>query len=92
MLKDGIAKIENYYKYKNKPGPLGYRINIPIGKLGGQNQPPHFYMRVVPKYKKDYGQMGTVTNYKSATMKEIKKLQTSLHPKPDGTITIGETN
>jgi len=90
VLKDGIAKIENYYKYKNKPGPLGYRINIPIGKLGGQNQPPHFYMRVVPKYKKDYGYVGSTGPYKPASQEEIKKTE-ALFGIQEGEKIVGET-
>ncbi|CAG8566730.1 8270_t:CDS:2, partial [Ambispora leptoticha] len=52
---DSIAKIEAYLKKANKPIPVGYRISIPNGELAAQNMPPHFYMRVVPKYKKDFG-------------------------------------
>jgi hypothetical protein len=41
-LKESIAKIENHYKRKGKPDPLGYRIGIPTGELAGVNQPLHF--------------------------------------------------
>ena len=48
MLKDTINKFDKVYK------PMGYRFSFGVGKLGGQNS-PHFYMRIVPKYKKNYG-------------------------------------
>ena len=75
MLKDSIAKIEAHYQRKGKPGPLGYRGSISVGKLGGQNQPPHFYMRLIPKYKKDYGYVGSTASYRPASQEEIKKIE-----------------
>ena len=33
---------------------MGYRFSFGVGKLKGQNS-PHFYMRIVPKYKENYG-------------------------------------
>jgi len=46
VLKDSIAKIDKAYH------PVGYFLEIPIGELAAQNIPQHFYMRLVPKYKK----------------------------------------
>ena len=46
VLKETIKKIDKVYH------PLGYRISIPVGEKAGQNVPYHFYMRIVPKYKK----------------------------------------
>jgi len=48
VLKDTISKIDKVYK------PMGYRFSFRVGKLGSQNS-PFFYMRIVPKYKKDNG-------------------------------------
>jgi len=45
VLKDSIAKIDKVYH------PVGYFLEIPIGELAAQNI-QHFYMRLVPKYKK----------------------------------------
>jgi diadenosine tetraphosphate (Ap4A) HIT family hydrolase len=47
VFKETIKKIDKTYQ------PLGYRISIPVGEKAGQNVPYHFYMRIVPKYKKD---------------------------------------
>jgi len=55
VFKDSAAKIENRFKRDNKPGPLGYRITIPTGKKANQNQPSHFFARLVPKYRKNWG-------------------------------------
>ena len=46
-----INKINKAYN------PIGYKVSIPIGPLASQN-PPHFYMRIVPKYKEGYGSVG----------------------------------
>ena len=46
-----VKKVDKAYN------PAGYRVSIPISPIGTQN-PPHFYMRVVPKYKKNYGSLG----------------------------------
>jgi len=62
-LKAGITKIENHYKRKGKPGPLGYRVSMPVGKDGNQDAPQgisHFYMRVVPKYAVKYSSNSAV--------------------------------
>jgi diadenosine tetraphosphate (Ap4A) HIT family hydrolase len=57
VLKDTIKKVDLVYK------PLGYRLSIPNGKAANQNQPFHFYMRVVPKYKKDYGNVSIILKH-----------------------------
>jgi len=51
VLRDVVKKVDKAYN------PAGYRVSIPISPIGTQN-PPHFYMRVVPKYKKNYGSLG----------------------------------
>lgn len=55
VLKKSIAKVEDRLKWDNKPCPIGYNISIPNGELAAQNMPQHFYMRVVPKYRKNFG-------------------------------------
>jgi diadenosine tetraphosphate (Ap4A) HIT family hydrolase len=52
ILKESIKKIDAVYH------PIGYRINMSIGEIGGANQPPHFYLRIVPRYKENYGSYG----------------------------------
>ena len=90
VLKSDINKIENYYKFKDKPGPLGYRISIPIGEKGSQNMPQHFYVRVVPKYKEGKGTVSVPTNMKFDPSPDFtehqKKLQTSFQPDQNGMI------
>lgn len=69
---------------------MGYRISIPIGEKGGQNSPEHFYCRVVPKYKKDFGSRTVPTRLKQGLPPglddEIKKLQNILQPTQDKVI------
>jgi len=80
VLKESVKKVENYYKFRGKPGPLGYRVSIPVGELSGANQPPHFYMRVVPKYKKDWGtRADSPLSYgRHGNEEQWKELQTAL--------------
>ncbi|KAG9297608.1 hypothetical protein G9A89_007683, partial [Geosiphon pyriformis] len=47
ILQDNVKRLESKYS------PPGYVIAIPIGKEGAQDQPPHFQLHLVPKYKKD---------------------------------------
>ena len=80
MLKDTINKID---RGKN---PLGHDLSIAFGTLGGQNS-PHFYMRVVPKYKKDYGNVAYhYTYYKQATPEQIELTKRTLKPNSDNVI------
>ena len=68
VLKESIAKIEKVYK------PIGYQLNIPTGKLAGQNIPQHFYMRVVPKYGViDKGSTEIKEHYQAATFEQQKE-------------------
>ena len=48
VLKDTMKKIDKVYQ------PAGFRFTIPTGNLAGQNS-PHFFARIVPKYKESYG-------------------------------------
>lgn len=87
VLKDGINKIEAYYQHQGKPGPLGYRISIPVGELAGHNIPPHFYARIVPKYKKDWGKIGTKRDLGlPVTAPEAVKFREILQPNQDGVV------
>jgi len=85
VLKDSIAKIDQAYH------PLGYQISMPTGAKASQNEPPHFYMRVVPKYKKNWGTVSIPLSVKSdmepaefATRKKL--IQGALQPNQDGVI------
>src|SRR3954451_20151172 len=58
VIKESINKIEKVYK------PIGYRLNMPTGKLANQNQPPHFFARLIPKYKKGFGMISVPLSLK----------------------------
>ena len=76
VLKESIAKIEQVYN------PVGYRLNIPVGKLvlADQNMPPHFYLRLVRKYPViDKGSAGIREHYKPAILNKLKKLMKLFH-------------
>jgi diadenosine tetraphosphate (Ap4A) HIT family hydrolase len=80
VLKETIKKIDKVYR------PLGYRISIPVGEKAGQNVPYHFYMRIVPKYKKDWGTVSTSVEYKPVPPEKIKMLEENLQPNQDKVI------
>jgi len=84
VLKETIKKIDKVYH------PLGYRISIPVGEKAGQNVPYHFYMRIVPKYKKDWGTVSTSSEYKPVSPEKKKELEESLQPNQDGVIAEGD--
>ena len=62
----------------------GIVLVLGVGKLGGQNS-PHFYMRIVPKYKEDYGTMG-YSSYVPATSEQIELTKIALQPTADNII------
>src|SRR5438105_14026391 len=66
-----VKKVDKAYN------PAGYRVSIPITPIGTQN-PPHFYMQVVPKYKKNYGSLGIKSvlgkNFTPEVAEDAKKL------------------
>ena len=76
VLKESIAKVDKVYR------PVGYFLEIPVGKLSGENEPPHFYMRVVPKYKKYWGNVGTdwKGGRRYCTEENAKEITTALQP------------
>ena len=51
IFRDCVKKLDKVYN------PAGYRVSIPISPFGTQN-PLHFYMHIVPKYKEGYGSVG----------------------------------
>jgi len=66
---------------------LGYRISVPTGKLAGANQPPHFYMRIVPKYKKDWGSRGDRRTFKKqASVEKMEELEKIFQPNSKGIV------
>ena len=73
VIKDTVNKLEKVYRF------VGYRISIPTGKLGIQNK-NHFYMRIIPKYKKHYGCIGTPKTFVPATPEQAKTVQEALKP------------
>jgi diadenosine tetraphosphate (Ap4A) HIT family hydrolase len=80
VLKDTIRKIMKIYR------PVGFYIGIPTGRLGGQNQ-SHFYMRVVPKYKKGYGSIAIKEHFIPATLEELQEVHQKLQ---DNNGVVGE--
>lgn len=95
ILKSDINKVENYYRQKNKSGPLGYRVSIPVGEKGSQNTPPHFYVRLVPKYKKGKGTVAVPINMKLGPdpdfVEHQKKFQTTFQQLNDGGLVAEKT-
>ena len=82
-LQDAIKRIDKVYN------PIGYQIMIPIGKRGSQNA-MHFYMRVVPKYKKGYGTcfLDSVGDTRgAATPQEYQESKEKLQPNQAGILT-----
>jgi hypothetical protein len=64
---------------------------MPTGAKASQNEPPHFYTRVVPKYKKNWGTVSVPLSVKSemepAEFETRQKLiQGALQPNQDGVI------
>ena len=84
VIQDSIKKIEKLYS------PVGYRISIPIGEKANQNEPFHFYCRVVPKYKKNWGTtaMSLEMKYKPlpAFTEAKEKLKQALQPNQERVI------
>ena len=79
MLKDQIEKIDKVYK------PAGYRISISVGKLGGENS-PHFYMQIVPKYRENWGTVGSSSSYHPAIPEQIETSKEAFQPNADNII------
>jgi len=76
ILKDVVRKIDKVYS------PVGFYIAMPIGKLASQNL-PHFYTRIVPKYKKGYGQMRIKEQIKEMSPQEYQETTQLLQAKND---------
>ena len=73
VLKNTISKIERVNK------TIGFLISIPVGQLGNQNS-PHFYMRIIPKYKEDWGETGGIMG-SPATPEMAEKIRKALQTK-----------
>lgn len=79
LLQDTIHKINKVYH------PVGYSLMIPTGELGGQSV-PHFYMRVIPKYKKDYGIAWVKRPELVPTLQEYQEAKDKLQASREGII------
>ena len=79
VLKDNIRKIQRVYS------PVGYIIAISTGKLANQNI-EHFYTRLVPKYKINYGSQAMSEHYNPATPQQVEKIKKALQPNSEGEI------
>src|SRR6185369_263583 len=62
----------------------GYLISIPVGRLGNQTS-PHFYTRLIPKYKKDWGEVGRIMG-KRVTPEVAEKIRNGFQPATDNII------
>jgi len=70
---------------------LGYRISIPTGDKASQNEPFHFYTRIVPKYKKWQGTVMIPDIYKKQPLdsdrnKNNSELGSILQPNSEGIV------
>src|SRR6185437_12803270 len=74
-----MKKIDKVYH------PAGFRFTIPTGTLAGQNS-PHFFARIVPKYKESYGNECWAKEYKPATPEQIELAEKALQPTTDNII------
>src|SRR4051794_18742297 len=79
VIIDNVNKLEKVYRF------VGYRISIPTGKLAIQNK-NHFYLRIIPKYKKSYGSVGTPHVFVPATPEQAETVQEALQTNPDNVI------
>jgi len=80
VLKDTINKIDKAYN------PIGYKLSVPIVPLASQN-PPHFYMRIVPKYKEAYGSRGIKgVSWKAFSQEGTEQANTIFQPTEDNIV------